>query len=187
MGRFSRAIWVLGVVLLLSRSAALGGGAGSSGSLPVINGRVTSSEWEALPYNQVLERCTSVDCVALKSIVRSFDYFYKLYLPGTVEKDHPAPSPLLGPPPLVRDVTLNPELRGPSCELLRVLASNYFDWSVGLLTVELASLISRGHRCCLKAAINALPQTKETHHLVHDAQQLCVVRREPNCSAISFR
>ncbi len=187
MGRLSSVLGVLGIVLLLPRSAAFAGGGGPCSSLPVINGKVTSSEWEALPYNQALLRCTSVDCVALKSIVRSFDYFYKLYLPGTVEKGQPAPSPPSGPAPLVRDVALHPELRAPSCELLRVMASNYFDWSAGLLTVELASLISRGHRCCLTATINALPQTKETRHLVHDAQQLCVVRHEPNCSAISFR
>jgi hypothetical protein len=46
-----------------------------------------------------------------------------------------------GPVPLVRDVTRHPELRYPSFNLLTVLAKNYFDWSVGLLTLELASLI----------------------------------------------
>ncbi len=91
-----------------------------------------------------------------------------------------------GPIPLVRDVTRHPELRDPSFNLLTVLAKNYFDWSVGLLTVQLASLISKGHRPCLQRVVIALPRNKETRELIENAQEGCVAQHEPNCSALSF-
>jgi len=91
-----------------------------------------------------------------------------------------------GPVPIVRDVARHPQLRAPSCKLLTVLAKDYFDWSVGLLTVELASLISKGDRQCVKRVVMALPKNKETRELIENAQEDCVAQHEPNCSAISF-
>lgn len=186
MGRFGRALAASGLFLCLVPPAILARDTAGADRLPIINGTVNSSQWEELPYDQTLQRCTSVDCAALKSIVRSFDYFYKLYLSGTIEPGHPPPPLPKGPAPLVRDVTLHPELKKPACKLLAVIARNYFDWSVGLLTVELASLISTGHRQCVERVVIALPKNKETRELIENAREMCVTRHEPNCPAIAL-
>ncbi len=187
MGRLGRALAILGPIVFLLPPVVLAGNAVSPGRLPLINGSVNSSQWEALPYNRVLRRCTSADCTALKSIVRSFEYLGKRDFPNTMARIGPPPPPPKGPVPLASDVTLHPELREPSCKLLLVLAKNYFDWTVGLYTLELASLISTGKRDCLKPAILALPGYEDIWQLVPYAKQLCVARSEPNCSAISFK
>jgi len=186
MARFGRVLAALSLGLSFLQPAVLAGGAPSYRQLPVINGRITLDEYEELPYNQTLARCTALDCKALKSIVRSLEFLIRRYFPTTMATIVPPQLPR-GPVPIIRDVARHPELRAPSCKLLTILAKNYFDWSVGLLTVELASLISSGHRHCLKETVSALPQNKETRHMVEYAQELCVVRHEPNCSAISFQ
>ena len=186
MIRFGRGLAALWLGFSLFQPSALAGDAPSYRQLPVINGQATLDEYEELPYNQTLEKCTALDCRALKSLVRSFDFLGRRYFPNTMATIGPPQLPR-GPVPIVRDVARHPELRAPSCKLLTILAKNYFDWSVGLLTVELASLISSGHRHCLKETVSALPQNKETRHMVEYAQELCAVRHEPNCSAISFK
>lgn len=186
MARFGRGLALVCLGLSFLQPAILADGAASPGGLPVINGTVNSSQWEALPYDPTLRRCVSVDCRALKSILHSFDILGSFYLPNTMARTTPPPRQH-GPIPIVSDVTRHPDLRRPSCKLLTVLAKNYFDWSVGLLTVELASLISRGHRQCLTEVISAFPQNKETRELVENAQEDCVVRHEPNCSTVSFK
>ncbi len=185
MALFGNALAVFGLSLFFC-TPALGGEPPSYRQLPVINGRVTQDEFEELPYDQTLQRCTALDCKALKSIVSSLDFLGHRYFPNTMATIGPPQLPQ-GPVPLVRDVTRYPQLRGPSCKLLTVLTKNYFDWSYGLITIELASLISGGRRECLRITVDALPRNKETWHLVEYARELCQTRKEPNCSAISFK
>ncbi len=185
MVQYGRGLAALWLGLSFFQPAVLAGDAPSYRQLPVINGRVTLDEYEELPYNQALQRCTALDCRALKSLVRSFDFLGRRYFPNTMATIGPPQLPR-GPVPIVRDVARHPQLRGPSCKLLTVLAKDYFDWSVGLLTVELASLISKGDRQCVKRVVMALPKNKETRELIENAQEGCVAQHEPNCSAISF-
>jgi len=186
VGRFGRGLAILALILFLPPPGVLAGETVSPGRLPLINGSVNSSQWEALPYDPALRHCRSVDCMALKSIVRSFQYLGNRDFPNTMARIGPPPPPPKGPVPLVSEVTLHPELRGPSCKLLAVLAKNYFDWTVGLYTLELANLISTKQRECIKSAILALPGYEDTRQLVPYAKELCIARSEPNCSAISF-
>jgi hypothetical protein len=186
MDRLTKHRAALTLLLLFVRPPVAASGPSSPEQLPVINGSVNAWEFERLKYNQHLQQCRSVDCTALKSLVRSFDYLFKLYLPNTMATIGPPQLPR-GPIPIVRDVARHPQLRGPSCKLLRVLAKDYFDWSVGLLTVELASLISKGDRQCVRRVVMALPKNNETRELIENAREDCVGRQEPNCSAISFQ
>lgn len=185
MVRLSKALLACCLLFIFLQPKLLAASSATYRQLPVINGRVTQDEYEELPYNQALQRCTAQDCVALKSLVRSFDYLLKLYVPNTMNRKGPPPTPH-GPVPIVADVARDPELRAPACKLLATFARNYFDYSVGVLTIELASLISAGHSECLKTTMSVFPRTQETQELVEHAQQLCTVRREPNCSAISL-
>ncbi len=186
MARFGRGLAALCLGLTFLQHAARAADAPSYRQLPVINGRVTLDEYEELPYNQALQRCDELDCRALKSLVRSFDFLGRRYFPNTMATIGPPQLPR-GPVPIVRDIARHAQLRAPACKLLAVLAKDYFDWSVGLLTVQLASLISKGHRPCLQRVVMALPTNKETRKLIENAQEGCVAQHEPNCSAISFQ
>ncbi len=185
MDRLTRHLAAVALFLLFVHPPVAASGPSSPEQLPVINGSVNSWEFERLKYNQHLQQCKSVDCTALKSLVRSFGYLFKLYFPNTMARKGPPPKQR-GPVPVVSDVTLHPELREPACKLLATFARNYFDWSVGLLTVELASLISKADRQCVERVVMALPRNKETRELIENAQEGCVAQNEPNCSAMSF-
>ena len=186
MVRLSKALVGCSLVFIFLQPGLLAGRSSSYRQLPVINGRVTVDEYEGLRYNESLKRCTALDCAALKSLVRSLDYLLDIYFPNTMNRKGPPPKKH-GTIPIVADVAHHPELRDPACKLLATFARNYFDYTVGLLTIELASLISPGHTECLEATMSALPRTKETHELVDYARDLCTVGREPNCSVISFK
>jgi hypothetical protein len=183
MGRLTNNSARLALLLILVPAVVA---ARSAARVPVINGSVNSWEFERLKYNEQLRLCKSVQCMALKSIVRSFDQLVHIYFPNTMARTAPPPKEH-GPVPIVRDITLHPEFRKPACKLLATFARNYFDWTVGLLTVEVASLISAGHSECLKVTVSALPRNEETRDLVEYAKDLCQTRNEPNCSAISFK
>ncbi len=155
-------------------------------NLPVINGHVTRDQYENLPYNTSLQSCSALDCMALKSLVRSFRHLIRIYFPNTMARTAPPPKEH-GPVPIVSDVALHPEFRKPACRFHATFARDYFNWTVGLLTIELASLISGANRDCLSATLSSLPQNTETRRLVEYARELCVVRHEPNCSVISFK
>ncbi len=176
----------LALVVVLLQAIVAARKVSSSEQVPVINGSVNSWEFERLKYNEQLRLCKSVQCMALKSIARSFDHLFEIYFPNTMNRTKPPPKEH-GPVPIVYDVSLHPEFRKPACALLATFARNYFDWSVGLLTIELSSLISTGHRQCLEDTISALPRNKETRELIDYARDLCQTRHEPNCSAISFK
>ncbi len=186
MARFNKTLFAFPLCLCLLEPAALGREARSYRQLPVINGQVTPDEFEELPYDKTLQKCNALDCRALKSIINSLDFLGHRYFPNTMASIGPPRLPQ-GPIPILQDISGYPQLGAPSCKLLAVLTKNYFDWSYGLMTIELASLISPGHSECLSGVVSALPRNTETRRLVEYARELCESRQEPNCSAISFK
>jgi hypothetical protein len=71
--------------------------------------------------------------------------------------------------------------------MLAILARAYFDWSIGLHTVEVASLVQPLQPDCIRSVVDAFPENSETEALIANAADLCNARKEPDCSQISRR
>jgi len=180
MVRFGNLISKLPGVIVV----AFGAGALAAAEIPVLDGSVTAEQWEALPENPTLADCDSVQCATLRSLVTSFAELDARDLPNSMARKEPMPV-THEPITVVERVRGEPGEGESACAMLSVLARSYFDWSVGLHTVEIASLLEPLRSKCVPEVVDAFPASNETRSLLTNAAEFCSVRKEPACEFIA--
>ena len=180
MVRFGKSL--PGLWVLITVACAVG--AIAAAEIPVLDGSITAEQWEALPKNAALTRCDSAQCATLRSLVTSFAELDARDLPNSMARTKPM-HPNDHPIPVVRRVRGQPSESEAACGMLSVLARSCFDWSVGLHTVEIASLLEPFRSGCLPEVVKAFPDSHETRSLLTNAAEFCSVRKEPACRFIA--
>ena len=172
------------LLLLLSAITAIGCANARTqlSRIPVINGRVTPQEWYILSNNPHLLRCPDPRCQALRALVDSYAKLNQRYLPNSMARNRSRlglsealPIELF----LRRSSSLRPEVGRD----LAVIATNVNDWTVVLLTIEIATLTDHDGRN-VRRVMAALPRDSSLAGITQTAQQLCVSRHEPECDLI---
>lgn len=186
MHRFTRLIvfpTVLTVMILLLAAALYL--ARAEGSIPVLNGHVTSEQWSELPDNVALTKCTSQDCNTLKALFQSFEQLDSRDFPNSMARTKSGRDKhgILKELAVVELIERESSRRPEACKMLETLSANYFDRTVWLHGAELATLIDDGSGRCLHPVISSLPQSAEPT-LIQDAYELCEARQEPGCSRL---
>jgi len=159
-------------------------GAAAAPEVPVLDGSVTAEQWEALPENPTLANCDSAQCATLRSLVTSFAELDARDLPNSMARKEPM-HVNYEPITVVKRVRNEPREGDSACGMLSVLARSYFDWSVGLHTVEIASLLEPLRAKCVPQVVEAFPAGNETRSLLTNAAEFCSVRKEPACELIA--
>jgi hypothetical protein len=153
--------------------------------IPVLDGAVTAEQWGALPKNFALANCDSAQCATLRSLVTSFTELDARDLPNSMARREPM-HVNYEPITVVKRVRSEPKEGDSACGMLSVLARSYFDWSIGLHTVEIASLLEPLRSKCVPEVVEAFPASDETRSLLTNAAEFCRVRKEPACDLIAL-
>jgi hypothetical protein len=164
----------------------------AASDIPLLDGSVTAKEWESLPQDPRLAYCDSAGCTVLRALVKSFVELDRRDLPNSMARPEPARA-VAEPVSIVRLIRAAPsedavkEGGNAACGMLSVLARSYFDWSVGLHTIEIASLLEPFRSSCVPEVVTAFPAGDETRSLLANAAEFCEVREERACEAIKPR
>ena len=164
--------------------AVLSAGAVAAAEIPLLDGHVTAKQWQGLPENPALARCDSTPCAVLRSVVTSFVELNARDLPNSMARAEPKRA-TSAPISVVGRIRAAPTEADLACGMLSTLARSYFDWSIGLHTVEIASLIEPFWSGCVRQVVKAFPYSSETRSLLADAADSCEARKESGCRLIA--